>query len=84
MLQTPTNIGTYGHDNFLFLKPFQLENRYMKACNFNRNPGLLWVCARMIMGGGILSSCLREENKHLINRTEVVCFLKPFIDATKS
>ena len=59
MLQTPTNIGTYGHDNFLFLKPFQMENRYMKACNFNRNSGLLWVCARMIMGRGILSSCLK-------------------------
>ena len=36
-----------------------MENRYMKACNFNRNSGLLWVCARMIMGRGILSSCLK-------------------------
>ena len=53
------NIGTYGHGNFLFLKPFQMKNRYMKACNFNRNLGLPWVCARMIMGRGILSSCLR-------------------------
>ena len=31
-----------------------------------------------------LVRALGEENKHLFNRTEVVCFSKPFIDATKS